>query len=94
MTTIVCLGDSVTQGLGGNGVLHAESDRWPSVLAQATGAAVYNRGIGGEAHAASAGKLRTAGTADCRSCHDARHHPTFRRELAWPKILHGREPAK
>lgn len=48
---------------------------------------------GGEAHAASQGKLRTAGTADCRSCHDAKHHPTFRRELAWPKILHGREPA-
>lgn len=49
---------------------------------------------GGEAHAANQGKLRTAGTTDCRSCHDARHHPTFRRELAWPKILHGREPAK
>jgi hypothetical protein len=49
---------------------------------------------GGDAHAASQGKLRTTGTADCRSCHDAKHHPSFRRELAWPKILHGREPAK
>lgn len=48
---------------------------------------------GGGAHAASAGKLRTTGTSDCRSCHDARHHPTFRRELAWPTIMHGREPA-
>ena len=48
---------------------------------------------GGEAHAASAGKLRTAGTTDCRSCHDAKHHPTFRREVAWPKIIHRRESA-
>jgi len=48
---------------------------------------------GGAAHIASEGKLRTTGTVDCRSCHDARHHPTFRREIAWPKILHGREPA-
>lgn len=46
---------------------------------------------GGEAHAASAGTLRTAGATDCRSCHDAKHHPAFRREVAWPKILHGRE---
>jgi hypothetical protein len=48
---------------------------------------------GGEAHAASAGKLRTTGTTDCRSCHDAKHHPTFRHDVAWPKIQHGREPA-
>lgn len=48
---------------------------------------------GGESHAASQGKLRTTGTVDCRSCHDARHHPAFRRELAWPAILHGRESA-
>ena len=47
---------------------------------------------GGEAHAASQGTLRTTGTTDCRSCHDAKHHPAFRRELAWPKIPHGREP--
>jgi len=49
---------------------------------------------GGAAHIASEGKLRTTGTVDCRSCHDARHHPTFRREIAWPKILHGRESLK
>lgn len=49
---------------------------------------------GGGAHIASAGKLRTTGTVDCRSCHDARHHPTFRRETAWPLIEHGREPAR
>jgi lysophospholipase L1-like esterase len=59
MTTIVCLGDSVTQGLGGNGVQHAESDRWPSVLAQATGAAVYNRGIGGETTAMALDRFHT-----------------------------------
>jgi hypothetical protein len=62
------------------------------------GAAVVAPGVscqschqGGDAHATSQGKLRTTGTTDCRSCHDARHHPTFRRELAWPKIAHGRE---
>lgn len=49
---------------------------------------------GGDAHAASGGTLRTSGTSDCRSCHDAKHHPTFRRELAWPRIQHGREPAR
>lgn len=48
---------------------------------------------GGEPHVASQGALRTTGTVDCRSCHDARHHPAFRSELAWPKILHGRELA-
>lgn len=48
---------------------------------------------GGVAHAASAGTLRTTGTVDCRTCHDAKHHPAFRHELAWPKIQHGREPA-
>jgi len=47
---------------------------------------------GGDLHASSLGKLRTTGTVDCRSCHDARHHPAFRRELAWPKVLHGQEP--
>jgi hypothetical protein len=48
---------------------------------------------GGEAHAASGGTLRTAGAVDCRSCHDAKHNPGFRREVAWPKIQHGREAA-
>lgn len=48
---------------------------------------------GGDAHATSQGKLRTTGTTDCRICHDAKHHPAFRRELAWPKVEHGREPA-
>ncbi len=49
---------------------------------------------GGEPHAASQGTLRTTGTVDCRSCHDAKHHPAFRRELAWPKIQHGGEAAR
>lgn len=48
---------------------------------------------GGEAHIASAGTLRTAGTLDCRTCHDAKHHPAFRRDTAWPLIQHGREGA-
>lgn len=45
---MICLGDSVTQGLGGDGIQHAEADRWPTVLAHATGAVVFNRGVGGE----------------------------------------------
>ncbi len=63
----------------------------PAVVAPAVSCQSCHQG--GEAHAASQGKLRTSGTADCRSCHDAKHHPAFRFELAWPKILHGREPA-
>lgn len=63
----------------------------PAVVAPAVSCQSCHQG--GEAHAASQGKLRTTGTADCRACHDARHHPTFRRELAWPRIQHGREPA-
>jgi hypothetical protein len=63
----------------------------PAVVAPAVSCQSCHQG--GEAHAASQGKLRTSGTADCRSCHDAKHHPAFRWELAWPKILHGREPA-
>ena len=48
MRRIICLGDSVAQGLAGNGIQHAEADRWPSVLAQALAVEVYNRGIGGD----------------------------------------------
>lgn len=46
---------------------------------------------GSAAHAASGGQLRTTGTTDCRGCHDAKHHPTFRRDAAWEIIRHGRE---
>lgn len=63
----------------------------PAVVAPAVSCQSCHQG--GEAHVASQGKLRTTGTADCRTCHDARHHPAFRRELAWPRIQHGREPA-
>lgn len=49
---------------------------------------------GGAAHIAAAGLVRTSGTVDCRSCHDARHHPAFNRETAWPLIGHGREAAR
>lgn len=46
---------------------------------------------GSAPHVASDGTIRTTGTVDCRSCHDARHHPGFRREAAWELIKHGRE---
>lgn len=42
-------------------------------------------------HVSSEGKLRTGGALDCRSCHDAKHHPTFQRERGWPLIQHGKE---
>lgn len=41
-----------------------------------------------EKHAASAGTVRTEGTVECRSCHDAQHHPGFDREAAWERIRH------
>jgi hypothetical protein len=31
---------------------------------------------------------------DRRTCHDAKHHPTFQREAGWKLIEHGLEPAK
>ncbi len=31
---------------------------------------------------------RTGGTVDCRSCHDARHHPEFDHAKAWEAIRH------
>ena len=45
---------------------------------------------GGTAHVAAAGAVRTAGVVDCRSCHDAAHHPAFQREGMWDLIRHGR----
>jgi hypothetical protein len=63
----------------------------PAVLAPAVSCQSCHGGS--DAHAASGGSLRTTGTIDCRSCHDARHHPAFRREAAWPRIEHGREGA-
>ena len=49
---------------------------------------------GSEPHLASQGTVRTTGTLDCRTCHDTRHHPAFRRETSWPLLQHGREPAR
>jgi len=45
-------------------------------------------------HVASGRTFKTTGAVDCRSCHDAKHHPTFQREAGWKLIEHGREPAK
>lgn len=44
---------------------------------------------GGDAHIAAQGRVHTTGTVDCRSCHDARHHPTFERKALWRVIRHG-----
>ncbi len=45
---------------------------------------------GADAHAAAHGAVRTTGTVDCRSCHDAKHHPSFDPVAAWEIIRHGR----
>jgi hypothetical protein len=47
---------------------------------------------GSAAHVATAGTAKTTGAVDCRSCHDAKHHPAFDREKAWKVILHGSNP--
>ena len=45
---------------------------------------------GTAAHATSGGSVRTTGTVDCRTCHDARHHPGFAPEAAWRAVMHGK----
>jgi hypothetical protein len=40
-------------------------------------------------HAASP-TIRTTGVTDCRSCHDAVHHPGFDRDISWELMRHGR----
>ena len=44
---------------------------------------------GAEVHAA-APTTRTTGVVDCRTCHDATHHPAFNRGTAWERIDHGK----
>ena len=46
---------------------------------------------GSAPHVASGGTVKTTGVSDCRSCHDAKHHPAFQREEAWKLIGHGME---
>ena len=46
---------------------------------------------GADAHAVSGGTARTTGAGDCRTCHDAQHHPGFQRETAWGRMEHGRD---
>jgi hypothetical protein len=46
--------------------------------------------LGSEQHIAGAGQVKTTGIVDCRSCHDAQHHPAFQREKAWMAITHGK----
>ena len=62
------------------------------VLAPAVNCQSCHTGSG--PHVASGGTIKTTGAVDCRSCHDAKHHPTFQREAGWKLIEHGREPAK
>ena len=43
-----------------------------------------------EAHAVQPMQVQTAGVVDCRSCHDAQHHPSFDRVAAWLRVQHGK----
>ncbi len=62
------------------------------VLAPAVSCQSCHTGSG--PHVASGGTIKTTGALDCRSCHDAKHHPAFQREARWKLVEHGREPAK
>ncbi len=59
------------------------------VLAPAVACQSCHTGSG--PHVASAGTVRTTGAVDCRTCHDAKHHPTFQHEAGWKLIEHGSE---
>jgi len=62
------------------------------VLAPAVSCQSCHTGSG--PHVASGGTVRTTGTVDCRSCLDAKHHPTLQREAGGKLIEHGREPRR
>lgn len=47
---------------------------------------------GAAAHAQAAGSVKTLGAVDCRTCHDATHHPAFDPVAAWLRIQHGLRP--
>ena len=46
--------------------------------------------VGAEAHAVAPATVRFSGVVDCRSCHDAQHHPAFDPVAAWIRVQHGR----
>lgn len=46
--------------------------------------------VGAEAHAAAPTTVRVSGMVDCRSCHDAQHHPGFDPVAAWIRVQHGK----
>jgi hypothetical protein len=43
---------------------------------------------GSDAHARSGGTQAPPPAADCRTCHDSKHHPGFDRASAWPRVAH------
>ena len=44
--------------------------------------------VGADAHAAAPTTVRVSGMVDCRSCHDAQHHPGFDPVAAWMRVRH------
>ena len=47
--------------------------------------------VGADAHAATPTTVRVDGVVDCRSCHDAQHHPGFDPVAGWLRIQHCQE---
>ena len=47
--------------------------------------------VGSDAHAAAPTTVRVGGMVDCRSCHDAQHHPGFDPVAGWIRIQHGQD---
>ena len=45
--------------------------------------------VGADAHAVAPATVRVSGIVDCRSCHDAQHHPGFDPVASWVRIQHG-----
>ncbi len=72
-----------------DGCILCHTSPFPAARERATGVGCTACHLGGEGHVTAAGKVKTTGTVDCRSCHNAQHHPAFVAETAWKSIAHG-----
>jgi hypothetical protein len=67
------------------------NDKGPAL---ALGVTCQSCHLGTAAHNDSGGDTRTTGVVSCQRCHNAKHHPGFRRDEAWKAIVHGSDPKK
>ena len=64
----------------------------PGLIKRAANVGCTARHVGVEAHAAAPATVRVSGgVVDCRSCHDAQHHPGFDPVAGWLRIQHCQE---